>query len=180
MTSLSVLAGRTVEALPRNFFISCPWELLYIDDLTLCLLCNFTIMLFFVVCWLFSKSIFLKILSGIQSECQTVWMQFDLGRNCLQSLLADVTGKLLGECFWYEVYKARLWEGLLTSQGLPSDSTSILKAEPGKLDIKRRKPGILFISLQADSLFKLAIIDFCADSMSLTTSFKRCNVIMPW
>ena len=41
---------------------------------------------------------------------------------------------------------ARLWEHLLTSWGLPSNSTCILKAEPGKLDIKRRKPGILFIS----------------------------------
>ena len=29
----------------------------------------------------------------------------------------------------------------------PSDSTFVLKAEPGKLDIKRREPGILFISL---------------------------------
>ena len=27
------------------------------------------------------------------------------------------------------------------------DSTCVLKAEPGKLDIKRREPGILFISL---------------------------------
>ena len=36
---------------------------------------------------------------------------------------------------------------MLTSRGLPSDSTFVLKAEPGKLDIKRREPGILFISL---------------------------------
>ena len=36
---------------------------------------------------------------------------------------------------------------MLTSRGLPSYSTCILKAEPGKLDIKRREPGILFISL---------------------------------
>ena len=36
---------------------------------------------------------------------------------------------------------------MLTSRGLPSDSTCVLKAEPGKLDIKRREPGILFISL---------------------------------
>ena len=35
---------------------------------------------------------------------------------------------------------------MLTSRGLPSDSTCVLKAEPGKLDIKRREPGILFIS----------------------------------
>ena len=36
---------------------------------------------------------------------------------------------------------------LLTLRGLPSDSTSVLKAEPGKLDIKSREPSILFISL---------------------------------
>ena len=34
---------------------------------------------------------------------------------------------------------------MLTSRGT-------VKAEPGKLDIKRRKPSILFIGLQADSL----------------------------
>ena len=60
--------------------------------------------------------------------------------------------------FLYQVYQARLWERLLTSQGLSSDSTSALKAEPGKLDIKRRKTGILFISLPIVSLFKLAIM----------------------
>ena len=37
-------------------------------------------------------------------------------------------------------------------------STCILKAEPGKLDIKRREPGILFISLSIVSLFKLVIM----------------------
>ena len=47
---------------------------------------------------------------------------------------------------------------LLTSRGLPSYSTCVLKAEPGKLDIKRREPGILFISLSIVSLFKLAIM----------------------
>ena len=30
---------------------------------------------------------------------------------------------------------------LVESGGLPSDSTCVLKAEPGKLDIKRRKHG---------------------------------------
>ena len=43
-------------------------------------------------------------------------------------------------------------------RGLPNDSTSVLKAEPGKLYIKRRKPGILFISLAVVSLFRLAIM----------------------
>ena len=45
---------------------------------------------------------------------------------------------------------------MLTSRGLPSDPTCVLKAEPGKLDIKRREPGILFISLP----FKLAIMTY--------------------
>ena len=34
----------------------------------------------------------------------------------------------------------------------------LLKGEPGKLEIKRREPGILFISLSIVSLFKLAIM----------------------
>ena len=33
-----------------------------------------------------------------------------------------------------------------------------LKAEPGKLDITKHTPGILFINLQVDSLFILAIM----------------------
>ena len=41
---------------------------------------------------------------------------------------------------------------------LLSNSTSVLNAGPGKLDIKRREPGILFISLLIVSLFKLAIM----------------------
>ena len=44
---------------------------------------------------------------------------------------------------------------LVVSRGLPSDATCILKVKPGKLDIKRQEPGILFISLQVGSLFKL-------------------------
>ena len=71
---------------------------------------------------------------------------------------------------------------MLTSRGLPSDSTCVLKAEPGKLDIKRREPGILFISLPiVDTLLTSdydVIFDFCVDSASLAMSFKKCNVIM--
>ena len=40
------------------------------------------------------------------------------------------------------------------------DSICLLKAEPGIFDIKRLKRGILFISLQVGSLFKLAILIF--------------------
>ena len=53
-------------------------------------------------------------------------------------------------------------------QGLLSDSTCVLEAEPGKLDIKGRKPGILFISLQADSLFKQEIMT----QLSIFVSFN--------
>ena len=47
---------------------------------------------------------------------------------------------------------------LVELRGLPSESTRVLDAEPAKLDIKRREPGILYISKQVGSLFKLAIM----------------------
>ena len=43
-------------------------------------------------------------------------------------------------------------------QGLLSDLTCILKAEPGNHDIKRHEHGILFISLPIVSLFNLVIM----------------------
>ena len=73
-------------------------------------------------------------------------------------MFMSVNSKYKVSVFWYQVYQARLCERLLTSQGLPRDSTCVLKAEPGKLDIQSHKPGILFISLPIVSLFKLAII----------------------
>ena len=59
----------------------------------------------------------------------------------------------------------------------------VLKAQPGELNrsIKRRESGILFISLTIASLQTSdydVIFDFCVDSASLATSFKKCNVIM--
>ena len=47
---------------------------------------------------------------------------------------------------------------LVVPQGLPSDSTCVIEAESGKLDIKRCEPGILFINLPIGSLFKLGIM----------------------
>ena len=44
---------------------------------------------------------------------------------------------------------------MLTSRGLPSDSPYVLKAEPGKLDIKRREPGILLLKLAIMTYFFL-------------------------
>ena len=71
---------------------------------------------------------------------------------------------------------------MLTSRGLPSDSTCVLNAEPGKLDIKRREPGILFIIYPLLNILKTSdsdvIFDIYTDSASLATSFKKCNVIM--
>ena len=67
---------------------------------------------------------------------------------------------------------------LVESRGLPSDSTCFLEAESGKLDIKRQEPGFLFINLHVGLLFKQGIIDFHVDSMSLTPSFKKYNVMM--
>ena len=71
------------------------------------------------------------------------------------------------------------------SRGLSRDSICILKAVSGKLDIKRFELGILFIRLLIASLFKLVImidydviIELRFNSMSLTTSLKKYNVMM--
>ena len=53
---------------------------------------------------------------------------------------------------------------MLTSRGLPSDSTRILKDEPGKLGVKRHEPGILFISTLQTSNYDV-IIEFRVDDV---------------
>ena len=67
---------------------------------------------------------------------------------------------------------------MLTSRGLPSDSTCVLKAEPCKFDIKSHKPGILFISLPIFFTLQTSdndvILDFCVDAASLATSLQKC------
>ena len=74
---------------------------------------------------------------------------------------------------------------MLASQDLPSDSTYFLKAEAGKLDIERHKPGILFYQFSEfthcftwQTSDSDVIFDFCVDLALLATSFKKCNVIM--
>ena len=59
---------------------------------------------------------------------------------------------------------------------MPSDSTNVLKTKPGKLDIKRRKTGILFISLSSDYD---VIFDSCVNLASLATSFKNATSSCP-
>ena len=59
--------------------------------------------------------------------------------------LPDFT--LLGKCLLLSSLQGTASRTLVELRGLQRDSTCILDAEPGKLDIKRREPGILFISL---------------------------------
>ena len=47
--------------------------------------------------------------------------------------------------FWYQVYQAQLWERMLNRSASLAMSTSVLKALPGKLDIKRHSPSILYL-----------------------------------
>ena len=71
---------------------------------------------------------------------------------------SDYDDMILGECLLISSLPGKALRKLVESQGLRSDSTCILKAEPGELDIRRCKPGILFNSLPIGSLFKLAIM----------------------
>ena len=48
--------------------------------------------------------------------------------------------------FWYQVHQAWLWERMLNHLASLAMSTSVLKVLPGKLDIKRHSPSILYIS----------------------------------
>ena len=61
---------------------------------------------------------------------------------------------ILGEIILISSLPGKASRRLVELQDLPGDSTCFLIAKPGKLDIKRCEPGILFISL----LFKLGIM----------------------
>ena len=66
---------------------------------------------------------------------------------------------------------------LVELRSLPSDSTCVLEAEPGKLDIERREPGFThWFTLQNGDLYDV-IIDFRVYS-TLSTSFKKCKVML--
>ena len=54
----------------------------------------------------------------------------------------------LGECLLISSLPDKASRTLVGLQGFRSDSTCVLKAEPGKLDIKRDDPDVLFINLQ--------------------------------
>ena len=65
----------------------------------------------------------------------------------------DTKYRILGESLLIPSLPGNALQTLVESRGLQRDSTCILEAEPGKLDTKRREPGILFVS----SLFKVTV-----------------------
>ena len=58
-----------------------------------------------------------------------------IGECLLISCLTGKASRMLGESCWVNL------------EALPKDSTWVLKSEHGKLFIKRRKSGILFVNL---------------------------------
>ena len=60
----------------------------------------------------------------------------------------------LGECLLISTLPTKVLRMLVELQGLSSNLTCGLKAEPGKPYIKRHEPCILFISLKVGSLLK--------------------------
>ena len=52
---------------------------------------------------------------------------------------------ILGECLLISSLPDKALRMLVESRGLPSDSTCVLKGEPGNLDIKRHLPRVLYI-----------------------------------
>ena len=86
----------------------------------------------------------------------TFWMRSPMTLNkhkkskIIAGLKRETMGKLIFKIeyqvlvFWYQVYQARLWESMLNRSASLAMSTSILKALPGKLHIKRHSPSILY------------------------------------
>ena len=66
--------------------------------------------------------------------------------------------RILGECLLISSLPGKALRTRVDIARLAERFTCVLKAEPGKLDIKRHEPGILFISLPIVSFFKLAIM----------------------
>ena len=89
------------------------------------------------------------------------------------------TQTILGECLLISSLglPGKASGTLVESRGLSSNSTCILEAESGKLDIKRCEPGILFIMCKLVHCLNQRLWRncrfFCVDSASLATSFKK-------
>ena len=73
------------------------------------------------------------------------------------SLKSEQTGKLINRIPGSRLLLSSLPGSTsrmhIESLSKPRDSTSLLKALPGKLDIKRREPGILYICMKCRHLY---------------------------
>ena len=67
----------------------------------------------------------------------------------IASLKSETKDKLInripGSCLLISSLPGTASRMHVKSRGKPCDSTSVLKAEPGKLDIKRNSPSILYL-----------------------------------
>ena len=85
---------------------------------------------------------------------------------------------------WYQVYQARLWERLLSQPASLAMSTSVFKALPGKLDVKKNANLVFYLSVypfffHSSTRDYDVIFDFCVDSASFATSFKSATSSWP-
>ena len=71
------------------------------------------------------------------------WMTSPMTRNQLCKLI----NRYQVIVFWYQVYQSRLQEHMLNCSASLPMSTRVLVALPGKLDIKRHSPSILYLSI---------------------------------
>ena len=83
------------------------------------------------------------------------------------------------ECLLLSSLPGKASRTLVESQGLQSNSTRALEAEPGKLDIKRSVPGVLFISLPIGSLFKLAFMTFSSIFVLIQRHWRCHSKVQP-
>ena len=72
----------------------------------------------------------------------------NLRHNCLftSKKIGKLINRIPGSCLLILSFQALLWERMLNRSASLMMSTSILKALPGKLDIKRHSPSILYVS----------------------------------
>ena len=73
------------------------------------------------------------------------YIDVKIGNNVIiASLKSEPKGTYQVRVSWYQDYQARLWEHILNRSAEPRDSTGVLKALPGKRDIKRLSPRIIY------------------------------------
>ena len=64
-----------------------------------------------------------------------------LGTYRIYAKKAPFKKRKLGECILMSCLPGKASRTLVESRDLPSHSTCVLEAKPGKLDIERRQPG---------------------------------------